>query len=205
MTAVLPKIIAVSGKSGSGMTTLCDELVRSIERSGKTVRLLSCRLMSDRALEEGFGLDMHATNRSKKKFTEGVEGKCWHYIAADIDLAIRFGRSQEFVGVALKSRIVKAGEDGIDVVVVDDLRYIADKLVLDSLGARCVRLAPSGGAMADKEHYADPGKVEHECLSETELDDHKTWLFTVREPTAVNAIASKLFLELREYLGMDTW
>ena len=47
-------IIAISGRSGSGMTTLCDELGKQLAERGLSVACISCTMVADAAIEAAF-------------------------------------------------------------------------------------------------------------------------------------------------------
>ena len=204
MTTPKLKIIAVSGSSGSGMTTLCDSLGRILGIREIKTAYISCFFAAHAVLETGFGLDMPSVIRNDQRFAGSPEERgdhsgaraSWHEVVIDLDMGMRIGRSQEFVSRMLLSRITDFKKQGTQVVIVDDLRFPEDKKLLKRLGAKFVRLPKRIAGLDDK--FAHVMLFQDMC--DTSLDDDDEWDVKLKGQKAPEAEAAQVLEKLNSYI-----
>ena len=161
-------IIAVSGRSATGMTSLCDRIREKLQSRGVNVEYFSCLFVAEAAIGAACGENMTTLARNGGMLGKTFEGITYHETVLDIDQAIRIGRSQEFIPLAIKRKIKHLQADCAECIIVDDVRYQEDFRELKSLGAKFVRIA-------DKSLVSDDGRyrdcVQPGDLSDTNLDE----------------------------------
>ena len=128
----IPKIIAISGRSGSGMTTTADAIVTNLRNRGIRVRYFSLMQPVYVMLATAFHEFVDDLMRNTMKFHEYPGSTCaYHTAALDMYSALRIGHDELFFARALEKALTEAKADGVDVAVVDDVRALPDKRFLE--------------------------------------------------------------------------
>lgn len=193
------RIIAISGRSGSGMTTLAQGVVSQLLARGVEAEYFSCMDSVYRMLGEAFGENAFELMTTKKKFDK-YHGSDFAYHTAALDLlsAIRIGHSENFSTHALDRKLRAAEERGVKVAVVDDVRLMPDKKYLESQGAKFVRISTPGFA-GDAELYDQV--VEPHDMSDHELDQEK-WVLSFAKLLDPKLMSSAVLQTYRKYLEL---
>jgi len=202
MTSPQICIIAISGQSGSGMTSLAKGLVDKLVRKQVKTSYISCLFLAEAVLERATDKNAWSVKTSDERFSRTIQGEqtSWHEAVLDIDMAIRVGHSDLFPTNALCSKILKLlSSRQAEVVVVDDVRQMEDYLALKELGARFVRLhIPEGRKfIAQESEFASV--VQENDMTDVSLDDVEFSL-CLRERKTVQEEVDFVMAQLESYL-----
>lgn len=193
-------ILAVSGRTGSGMTTLSLAIVDALRERGIAVQRFSLMQPTTSMLADAFGRTVEELESTHAKFETYPHGDMPFLSAAiEIHTAIRIGHSDTFTCSVLEHKLIQAKKRGAKVVVVDDLRLIAEKEFLEKKGAKFIRLDMSkfGG---DAELYEKV--VQKGDLLDTDLDNQE-WFLTFNTHFDPKKMANAVLMAYRTYLGIE--
>jgi len=185
-------VIAVSGKSGTGMTSLCDALGSFLSQRGIVCSYVSCLFTAEAVLERAFRVDMAAIKRSNDRFAKCPDGSSWHEAVLDIDMGIRIGHNQQFVARALRDHIEREWDSGTQVVIVDDVRTPEDLAALRSLGCYAVRLGPEPKRQFVGLHRQFQAVVHPDDPTDILLDEEADWDVELAERKPVDVEAEQV-------------
>jgi len=197
MTSVsVPAIIAISGRSGSGMTTTADAVVKKLRQNGVSAQDFSFMDPVYGILANSFHLFVDDLKRNTLKFHEYPGSTCaYHTAALDMYSALRIGHDELFFVRVMEKALTDAKAEGVDVAVIDDVRALPDKRFLEQLGAKFVRL--SGSFAGDSEQYSVI--VQQLDLLETELDE-EDWEIEYKDLPLPCDLATDIVKKLGAYL-----
>ena len=194
------RISGISGRSGSGMSTLAMQLVHDLNSRGLTAEYASFMAPVHSMLASAFGIEVSDLVSGTKKFEcYPPDSNSFHSAAIDIHMGIRIGHSDGFSCYALQHRMDDATQRGVRVLVVDDVRAPNEKQFLEDKGGKLVRISAPGFA-GDSELYEQV--VESHDLSDHELDEARWYVsFDKRLPPEIMSRA--VLMTYKEYLGLD--
>lgn len=195
-----PVVVLVSGKSGSGMTTLCRAIEKALCEQGIKCAIASL-LEAARAATCSIYGDIASEGNDNKKFDTvcfGVDGPvAVHEAILEIDEALRIGHNLTASASSLERRIAQSS---VTVYIVDDVRYLCDLGVLRaSFPCLCVRLKRPGTFAGDIQMYEQC--VDTMSISETDLDTEVVWDLVLAAAESPQAESAKVVELLRPLLA----
>ena len=173
------QVIGISGKIGTGKTTLANHLV---DKLGEGWRRLAYGDVMKREVSDKFHVPIKDCYEKKERLWpvgmyyrpdkgEGVALRAPYMSIRRLlqwwGTDVRRGQDPDYWVSQMREALRRAKINAIQGVVVDDVRFENEAQLIKDLRGRLIRLNPYG------EWVCDPKVAEHE--SETALDDYTGW------------------------------